>query len=320
MMKTGTASSIRTNLWKSAEYEEQGTIMKTDIFIKLVSDAHTEEEMILDIRESFRTFRAFADRFTRFDEQSELSRFNASRGGKVSPELFLLLRECRRFYELTEGVFDPSILPVLIRIGYEGGSDIQSPASEQRDSFGQLIFDEAGCIVRKPENVLIDLGGIGKGYIVDRVADELSKKYANGIVDAGGDMRIFGSDRERNLEHWVIDVENPLDASQSLVTLLLTDCAVATSGTSRKHWQKEGQAYHHLIDPLYGTSAETGITQVTVIALRATEADVFAKMLFILGPERGQAFASEKNIPALFVTEDKKVIRNPLFEKYEWKA
>jgi thiamine biosynthesis lipoprotein len=100
----------------------------------------------------------------------------------------------------------------------------------------------------------------------------------------------------------------------------LTDCAVATSGTSRKHWQKEGRPYHHLIDPLSGTSAETGARQATVIAPRAIEADVFAKTLFILGLERGQAFASDNDIPALFVAENGKVISNLSFQQYEWKA
>lgn len=313
------ASSTRTKRWKSAEYEERGTIMKTDVFIKLVSDVHTEEEMIMDIQLGFRAFREFAARFSRFKKESELSRFNASEGGAVSPELFSLLQASSRSHILTQGVFDPSILPALVEIGY-GGAEDQPSASAQPHSFEQLIFDETAQAVRKPKRLLIDLGGIGKGYIVDKVASRLMEKYEHGIVDAGGDMRIFGGDRGQDIDTWAIDVENPFDATQPLTTLLVTDCAVATSGISRKHWQKEGQKYHHLIDPFSGTSAETGMIQVTVIASQAIEADVFAKTLFILGLERGQKFASEKNIPALFVTADKKVIRNLLFQKYEWQA
>jgi len=97
-----------------------------------------------------------------------------------------------------------------------------------------LIFNEAERSVRKPRDVAIDLGGIGKGYIVDQVADELSKKYAHGIVDAGGDMRIMGKNREQNLDYWAIDVENPFDATRALAVLLLSECAVATSGTNRR--------------------------------------------------------------------------------------
>ncbi|MDO8565867.1 MAG: FAD:protein FMN transferase [Candidatus Moranbacteria bacterium] len=304
--------------WQVAEHEEKGTIMKTDVFIRLTSDAYSRHEMVRDIDRGFQMFRAFAKRFSRFEKESELSRFNASEGGKVSAELFSLLKECARFCTLTDSIFDPGILPVLEKIGYRGTT--VSEASTTRESFTQLIFDEGSQTIHKPKNLLIDLGGIGKGYIVDQVADELSKKYVHGIVDAGGDMRILGRNREQNLDYWAIDVENPFDASQPLAVLLLSECAVATSGTNRRKWRHAGREYHHLIDPKRETSAQMGVVQVTVITKRAVEADVFAKTLLILGLERGQRFAEEKNIPALFVTDDKRIIRNALFQKYEWKA
>jgi FAD:protein FMN transferase len=319
-MKMKMVSSTPTNLWQSVEREERGKIMKTDVFIKLISDRHTREEMESDIKEGFRMFRTFALRFTRFELASELSRFNTSGGGVVSPELFSLLKECARFYELTYGVFDPSILSALETIGYTGVKSAETPVSVKKHAFSEIVFDEKTKTVRKPEGLLLDLGGIGKGYVVDMVADCLLKKYANGMVDAGGDMRIFGSDREQSIRYWAIDVENPLDVSRTLATLAMTDCAVATSGISRKHWKRNGKEYHHIIDPFLGIHAQSGLNQVTAIAKWATEADVFAKTLFILGLERGQAFASEKNIPALFVTDDNKIIRNNLFQKYEWQA
>jgi thiamine biosynthesis lipoprotein len=294
--------------------------MKTDVFIKLVSDKHTREEMEVDIRESFQMFRAFAERFTRFNQQSELSRFNASEGGEVSLELFYLLKECARFYQLTEGVFDPSVLPDLEKIGYTKAKNIQISGLGKAHQFSELKFDETEKTICKPRGLLLDLGGIGKGYVVDMVADRLSKKYANGIVDAGGDMRVLGCDREQNIGYWAIDVENPLDVSRTLATLALTDCAVATSGSNRRHWRKAGRSYHHLIDPLLGTSAASEMSQVTAIASRAVEADVFAKTLFILGLERGRAFAEAHNIPALFVTDNNQIIRNNLFQEYEWKV
>lgn len=294
--------------------------MKTDVFIKLFSDRHTGQEMARDIEEGFRMFRECAARFTRFEKESELSRFNASEGGQVSPGLFVLLQACVRFHALTGGIFDPSVLPDLERIGYGNAGNGHQAAQGRTVSFRQLILDASAHTAYKPKDLRIDLGGIGKGHIVDMVADHLSKKYRNGIVDAGGDMRVFGGDRGQRLDHWALDVENPFDASQPITTILITDCAVATSGISRKHWEKAGTAYHHLIDPSQGTSAKTGVSQVTVIAPRAIDADVFAKTLFILGLGRGQAFAATHDIPALFVTEEKQVIRNNLFQHYEWHA
>jgi thiamine biosynthesis lipoprotein len=305
--------------WIEASHEERRQIMKTDVFMKLFSDQYSEEEMIADIMRGFQMMRDFEARFSRFDRQSELSCFNASEGGEVSQELFRLLKECSQFYEVTEGIFDPSILPVLEKIGYRGEKRTGESSEAKTGLFAQLIFNEEHQTIYKPRDVFIDLGGIGKGYIVDKVADELTKKYTDGIVDAGGDMRLFGGDKKQNLNYLVIDVENPFDKAQILSTLLLSDVAVATSGTSRKNWYRAGRKYHHIIDPSRETSAETGVVQVTVIMPRATEADVFAKTLFILGVEQGLKCASEKSIPALFVDEDKRVTRNSLFQKYEWK-
>lgn len=316
-MPTETESSTRLSRWAATKREEKGTIMKTDVFIKLFSDHYDQEEMRADIDRGFQMFHDFEARFSRFNAESELSRFNAGTGGEVSLEFFSLLEACSRYYTLTEGIFDPSILPVLEKIGYTGSKLSQELSSE--GSFGQLVFDEASQTIRKPKDVYIDVGGIGKGYIVDKVADELSKKYANGIVDAGGDMRSFGGDCDQDLDTFAIDVENPFDTTKTLTLVLLSNGAIATSGTNRRRFVQAGHTFHHIIDPARKTSAETGVVQVTVVALRAVEADVMAKTLLILGLERGLEFARVKQIPALFVTEDKKITRNQLFQNYEWK-
>lgn len=318
MIQMGTASSIHTNHWEASEHEEKGTIMKTDVFIKLFSDQYSKEEMKNDILHGFQMFRDFEARFSRFREQSELSSFNASEGGVVSEEFFLLLKECVRFYELTGGIFNPCVLPVLEKIGYKGST---LPEVSRNDGlFSQLVFDEVKKTVHKPKDVFIDLGGIGKGYIVDTVADELSKKYTNGIVDAGGDMRAFGGDKGQDLDYFAIDVEDSFDMTDTSTMIVLPNAAVATSGINRRQWQYKGEKHHHIIDPVKKMSAKSDVVQVTVIAPRAVEADVFAKTLLILGLEKGMAFAEEKKIPVLFVGKDKKIITNSLFRKYEWKA
>lgn len=318
MIRTKTVFSIPMKHSVATEHEEKGKIMKTDVFIKLFSDQYPKEEMDSDIARGFQMFRDFEAQFSRFSEESELSHFNRSEGGKVSLEFFSLLKKCVEFYESTEGIFDPSILSTLERIGYKG-----SPLPElstKKGLFSQLILNETDQTVQKPKDLLIDLGGIGKGYIVDKVADELSKKYTNGIVDAGGDMRVFGGDEEQRLDYFAIDVEDSFDTTKTLTTIMLSDCAVATSGINRRRWQYGGEDHHHIIDPAKETSVRTDVVQVTVVAPCATEADVFAKTLLILGLERGLAFAQERNIPALFVGENKQVTSNSLFQKYEWKA
>lgn len=319
-MPMRTAFLIPMSHWVGAAHEEKGKIMKTEVFIKLFSDRYTRAELKRDIASGFEMFRVFENRFSRFQETSELSRFNASAGEAVSREFFVLLKEAAWFYRETDGIFDPGVLSILENIGYRGHKSVATRGVKKEVSFKELILDETHQAARKPKNLQLDLGGIGKGYIVDLVADWLSKKYAHGIVDAGGDMRVFGGDREQNLDYFAIDVENPFNQKQNLATLILKDCAVATSGVNRRHWEYQGERHHHIIDPSRKKSAQSGLAQVTVIASRATAADVYAKTLLVLGLKQGEKFAQEKNIPACFVTENGRIIKNDFFEPYVWKT
>ncbi|NCQ06293.1 MAG: FAD:protein FMN transferase [Candidatus Moranbacteria bacterium] len=304
--------------WVAARYEEKGKIMKTDIFVELLSQTLSQEEMSSDIATAFQMFRDFEAKFSRFREESELSVFNAGEGGKISEELFLLLQKCAFFHQETQGIFDPSILPVLEKVGYSGST---LPKTEKLSHvFSELIFDKENQTVTKPKDVFIDFGGIGKGYIVDQVACFLSKKYTNGIVDAGGDIMTFGGDKMQGLDAFAIDIENPFDPGQTLSMVLLSEMAIATSGLSRRHWIHEGKKEHHIIDPTTEESVHSGLMQVSVILPNATMADVLAKTLLILGLDQGLSFAEERKIPALFVSENKTITRNSFFEHYEWKA
>jgi len=291
--------------------------MKTDVFIKIFSQKHSQEEMQLDIEEAFQMFRDFESRFSRFKEESELSILNRLEEGEISEEFSDILQKSQKFYRETRGIFDPSILPVLEKIGYKGIHSSEENVYERK--FSDITVDISLRKVYKPKNLMLDFGGIGKGYIIDKVAQKLSKKYTDGIVDAGGDMRVFGGDRDQDLNYFLIDIEDSFHQTETLTTLILENCAVATSGINRRNWKYEGKMYHHIIDPEYETSAHSGLMQVTVIAEKAVEADVWAKTLFILGLEKGLAFAKEKNIQALFVSEDKQINRTPFFKNYEWK-
>lgn len=311
-------SSTLMKPWVITKYEEKGKIMKTDVFIEISSQEYAREEMMRDIALAFQMFRDFEARFSRFKADSELMLFNNSTGGKVSEELFLLLKKCAFFHKETGGVFDPSILPVLEKVGYKGSKVAET--KKMSDVFSELVFDEENTCVWKPEDVFIDFGGIGKGYIVDKVAEFLSKKYTNGIVDAGGDIMTFGGDETQHLDAFAVDIENPFDAEATLSMVLLSEMAIATSGLSRRHWIYEGKKEHHIIDPMTKASVASGVVQVSVILPNATMADVFAKTLLILGLEKGLHFSEEKHIPALFVSENKTITRNSFFKQYEWKT
>lgn len=311
-------------LWKISEQETSREIMSTDVFVKVASQERSQEEMDEDVARAFEMFCSFEQRMSRFILESELSCFNRMEEGIISQELFLILSRCKRYYVQTGGIFDPSILANLKQEGY--GKSFKSDQFgkggkilKETYTFSDVELDEELLCARKPKNLEIDLGGIGKGYIVDRVTERLGEKYDDIFVCAGGDIAVRGADRENGYDFWASDIENPFDVEHSVATLVLRDNAVATSGTNRRKWEVNGNKKHHLIDPRFGRSAETDVVSVTVVAHTAEEADVLAKTLCILGSDAGMRYAQEKEIATLFVRDSGAIIKSKEIKKYIWR-
>ena len=210
------------------------------------------------------------DRLTRFDPSSDVSRLNAS-GGRwlaVSAELEVLLRESMRAFELSNGLVNVAVLPALLAAGYTrdfaAGPTARSaaPRIPPLTEVLQLRPGEARLV----HGGAIDLGGIAKGWLADRVAERLGE---NVLVNLCGDLYARGGG-ERG-EGWPVGFGDK--------TLLLKDLGAATSGTTKRSW-KGG---HHLIDPRTGLPAQSDLSEVSVLASTATDAEIFAKVALLLG-------------------------------------
>ncbi len=308
----------------SVEREVTKEIMRTDVFVKIVSEEHPQEELKRDLDTCFSMFRAFEARFSRFIPGNELSVLNAAEEISVSPELFDMLSLSVGYHRGTGGIFDPGIFRILVSEGYGEsfgalGFGTVLDMSGDRTSFGAMELDRERQLVRKPAGLKIDLGGIGKGYIVDQVVAFLRVKYRHFVVDAGGDMYCAGADALRGLDAWAIEVEDPADSERSLAMLALSDRAVATSGTNRRKWATGTGEKSHLIDPKEGKSVTGDIVSVTVVADSTTDADVYAKVLLIMGAEKGMIFADRERLAALFAMRDGSVRKNGRFDGHIWK-
>lgn len=306
---------VQTASWRSADKQVSQEIMGTDILCQVLSEDTTEPQMLASLEQAFALFRDFAERYSRFSRDNDLFRFNESEGGPVSRELFQLLEEAKRYHEATGGLFDPSILVSLEQEGYTGAYE----GTVAPVPFSELQLDQETLTATKPLGLKIDLGGIGKGFIADKVSASLKKEYRHFLVDAGGDIFASGSNMKEGYPYWAISVEHPLQPEHPAALLVLSDMAVATSGRNRKHWVKNGTERHHLIDPESRRSAETGLISVTVVAESVTRADIFAKTLFIAGYERGAVLADTLGIPAIFISQDGSVTGNRYIEPYVWK-
>lgn len=310
--------------WRICEQEVRGEIMNTDVFVKIASSRISEDEMRADIHETFARFREFEKRFSRFIGGSELVRLNSSSGKRVSREMFDILERCALYYKETNGVFDPTVLRALEREGYRksfGSAAFDSDDGTEEgaaNTFARVKLLRKDRTVHKPKYLTIDLGGIGKGYIVDRVTETLAQKYEHVFVCAGGDIRAVGVDKENGYDFWAVDVEESVSKSGSVATILLKGLAVATSGVNRRAWTVENQKKHHLIDPQTGKSAETDLISVTVVSETAEEADVRAKVLCISGLKKGLELAKKRKLAALFVDQAGKVTYTANIKQYLW--
>ncbi len=251
-------------------------------------------------------------RFSRFRADSELSRLNRAAGPvAVSEEMFTALDRARRFVALSEGLFDPAVGGALAALGYDrsfapGALDRDAaPGDARRASLRELTLDADARTVTRPAHVQIDLGGVIKGRTVD---DASAMLPSPSFVDAGGDavMRGAGPDGEG----WTVDVEDPADPSRALLTLSVTDRAVATSAPNRRRWRAGAVAAHHLVDPRTGRPARSDLAQVTVLAPRAELAEVLTKAVFLLGAREGRGFLERfDGVSGVLVGVDGRVTR-----------
>lgn len=243
--------------------------------------------------------RAIDARFSRFLDTSELSLLNAAAGHwfTASLELREVLALALELHRETDAIFDPAILPALERAGYDTSFERIAPrpdapptVADREPSFDVEI---AGDRVRLAPGLRIDLGGIVKGWAADRIADELSSE-GPALVDLGGDCALRGEPPEGR---WIIAIERPDRATETLATLALGPGGLATSGTNRRRWRTGDRWAHHLIDPRTGAPAETDLVQVTAMHPWAAWAEVWAKTALVLGA--AAAMARSGRVPGL---------------------
>jgi FAD:protein FMN transferase len=290
--------------------------MNTDILLAAEGQA---EQVQAGFEQAREFILAGESRFTRFSENSELSALNRSSGSRfqASPQLFSVVALTRRFFHLTRGLFDPSILPDLKRIGYDRSMDVvrelgpgplfETLLANERPSFSEMDLDESDHTIRLPPGMALDLGGIAKGWIAEQAANILSGYATACAVDAGGDMFLVGL--PDGLEQWPVALEDPLQQENVLTTLKVDPGAIATSTITKRAWQQAGMNRHHIIDPRTGEPAVSDWISVTVIAPHAYEAEVFAKALLISGPQEADEIIRHSGIPFTYlaVDQDKKI-------------
>lgn len=274
----------------------------TDILILIVGKNPEETEKakrVLRVIQSL--YREKENIFSRFDENSELNRLNKQAGKfqEVSEDMLAVARKSLEYNIETQGLFDPRIIEILENIGYGKNfpeNDFKAIAIKD-EKFLPLAEDLEIKGRSMRFNRRMDFSGIAKGYITDKATELLVKLgFENFLIDSGGDIYASGLDEKK--EKWKIGLEG---FPEEKIMLRISDEAVATSGITRRKWESGGRKFHHLINPRNFKKFDFDLKSVTVIEKNTIAADVWAKVLFLMGREKGIEFSNRKKIKSLFL-------------------
>ena len=244
---------------------------------------------------------------------SPLMELNAAAGQgpvQVEPELAALIARGLQFGELTGGAFDITYAGAGKLWDFKRRPPVIPDAAAVRAALANVGYARVhvnleASTVDLPAGMRLGLGGIAKGYGVDRaMAVLLEHGIEHGIVSAGGDLKVLG---RKFGKPWEIAVRHPRDRERVLAKLPVSNTCVMTSGDYERFFDYEGKRYHHILDPRTGYPA-TGCMSATVVAQDAANADSLATAMCVLGPEKGLALVEQlPHVEAILVGMDGKV-------------
>lgn len=255
---------------------------------------------------------------------SEINRNAGIKPVKVSDELIALVERALKISALTDGAFDISYAS-MDKIWKFDGSMKKMPTPEaikksvEKIGYKNIIVDHTNStIFLKNKGMKIGMGGIGQGYIADRIKELLtSKGCTSGVVNVSGDINAWG--RQPNGEQWTVGIINPMNKSKVFATFPLEDSAIETSGSYEKYVTFNGVRYSHIIDPRTGYPA-TGIVSVSVFAKTTEISDALATGVFVLGVDVGLNLIDQLPGIGCIIVDDKGGIhtsKNIDIEKYK---
>lgn len=316
LLAAALAAACRPGGWTAAKpYKETQFLM--DTIVEMTAYGPGAEQ---GVKAAFAEIKRLHDLSNIFDPASQVSQINRSAGRekvKVDPDLIVMLRRANELSAKLDGTFDVTIGPLtdLWGIGRKGD---YIPSQADIDKVLPLVNyrlvavdADAGTVFLPREGMKLDLGGIAKGYAVDKaIAILKSHDVTSALVNAGGDVRVIGRRPDGN--PWRIGVMHPRKPDAIIAKLALTDWdTMETSGDYQRYIMRDGARYSHILDPRTGRQPRQ-LASVTVVLSDSTDGDILSTALFVLGPERGMAaLALFPGVEAIMVADDGKVFVSP---------
>jgi len=286
-----------------------GTVCKITIYDKPTDKAFTA---------AFERIARIEAEMTLHSADSEIAHVNAKAGlapVAVSDDTFAVIKEALRIAALSSGAFDPTIGP-LVQAWDIGGDNPRKPAQEEIDRLVGLIdwrlvvLDERAKTVYLPKKgMVLDLGGIAKGYAADEVAEVLADHgVKRAIINLGGNVLTVGQKADGS--PWRIGIQNPDEERGGSALILQIDAtSLVTSGPYERYFDLDGVRYHHILNPRSGYPVESDFTSVSIVMDSSFTADALSTAVYSLGLERGMALIeSLEGVEAIFLTNDHRIL------------
>ena len=245
-------------------------------------------------------------------ENGEIYSLNKNKSAKVSAETLEVIKKGVYYGKLSRGKFDISILPLSRLWNFDKGEHEPPAVQELKEAAAKIDYTRikiSGDAVHLEEYTELDLGGIAKGYIADKLAQYLiDSGVENALLDLGGNIYALGSRQGEPFRIGIADPENP----QEVVGYLeLTDCSAVTSGIYQRYLTWEGKRYHHILDPDTGMPANNSLASATVISQNSADCDALSTICMLLGEEQAlELINSIEGVSAVLVRRDGEIIRS----------
>jgi thiamine biosynthesis lipoprotein len=250
-------------------------------------------------------------------EQSEIISLNNAAGRelcKLSADTFYVLEKGKYFSELSGGLFDITIGPLvkLWNIGTEAATVPQETEILNKlplVNYQNLILDKDQQTAKlSAPGMIVDLGAIAKGYGADEAAKILLENgIKHAIINLGGNILALNSRPDGSA--WRLGLQDPYEPRGEYMGIVtLKNQTLVSSGTYERYLERNGKRYHHILNPQTGYPEDNGLVSVSIITARSIDADALSTTIFLLGLEKGLALVEKlPDTEAIFITADKKV-------------
>ena len=295
----------------SQTYYNLGTVSQITLFDVNKSDADEilKEcgDILLDVDNTMSKNRQY----------SEISKINQNAGKeytKVSEETFFVIENALNFSNISNGVFDVTVGPV-VDLWAIGTDKARVPSQEEINqmlplvNYKEISVDEENNSVKlSKENMEIDLGGIAKGYAADKIAEYLKENdIKKAIIDLGGNIFILG-EKDKNTP-FKVGIQDPNDEDRSsILNIDISNKSLVTSGIYERYIKEGDKLYHHMINPQTGYPFDNNLSSVTIISSSSIIGDGLSTTAYGLGLEEGlKLIENTDDTDAIFITKDKKI-------------